>query len=127
MSVMLEATVTSETVLEPEFPDTSSVVTCLMANVSQPLRRAAVFEIQLTNISIATFRVDFDANITSPFVVIPATFAGTFMQCINVTIFGDFLEEDDELISYQFSARSELDTVVTPMFSILIVDRFGKS
>ena len=128
MSVMLEATVTSETVIEPEIPDTSTVVTCLTANVSQPLRRAAVFEIiQLTNITTATIRRDFITNITSTFVVIPATFTGTFMRCINFTILGDFLEEEDELISYRFRARSELDTVVTPMFSILIINRFGKS
>ena len=127
VGVMLEATVTSKTVQEPEFPDISSVVTCLMANISQLQRRAAVFEFQLTNVSTASFGVDFLPNATSAFVVIPASFSGTFVECINVFIFGDLQEEGDEMIIYRLSALSELDTVVTPMFSILIVDRWSKS
>ena len=110
---------------EPEQGDTVNIVACFSALVEESLGRPAVFLLELTNGTTATLGVDFFPNTTSPFLTIPATFSGTFVQCITVSVFGDSEEEGFEIIAYSLTALSELDRVATPLIVIGIEDNFG--
>ena len=111
---------------EPEQGDTADIVACFSADIDEPLGRFAVFQLfELSNITSATFGIDFLPNITSPFLTIPATFSGTFMQCITISVFGDSEQEGSEVIAYHLLTLSELDRVATPLIIIEIEDNFG--
>ena len=108
------------------FGNVTNLVICFSADVGQAIGRDAVFRFELmSEFATATIGVDFLPNITSEFLTIPATFSGTFLQCINFAVFGDLEEEEFEAILYHLTALSELDRVDTPLLTIGIVDSFG--
>ncbi len=101
--------------MELDTRDFATVRACFTAELDRPLfTRDAVFEFILSNLTTATFGVDFIPNTNNSFLTIPATFSGRFEECIEVFIIGDNDIETDEVVVYDLIPLSSLDTVLFP-------------
>jgi hypothetical protein len=103
--------------------------TCFTAFLNRPRSRNSTFIITVSNMSTATPGSDFEPlqNIT-----VPANFPGEmFEECVNITVIGDTIVEEDELILFAVTALSPLDMVISSNGSntlrATIVDNDGKS
>jgi hypothetical protein len=102
-----------------------TVSSCFEANVVRARRTEAVFQLNFIN-NATPGQVLFDgytANIT-----IPVGFMGVFSYCLNATVFGDDVIEQDEVIEYVVVPLSQQDSVqsTTYPFTISIFDNDGK-
>ena len=118
-----------QSIPEADFGDTSTVISCVGANLSQPLNRDASFQLILSGLSTALIGLDFDINTTS--IIVPGNFVGQFTVCVAFTIFGDNLFEGNETIVYEIQAQETmLDAVLLPgtiRVDILDDDDIGES
>jgi hypothetical protein len=96
-------------VTEPDDGMNVTVSSCFQANVTRTRRRAAVFALVILNTSTAYSGSDFSEY--TPYIVIPAGFSGLFTECVNISITGDNIIEEDEVIEYDVEPMSDRDTV----------------
>ena len=101
-----------QSVMEAGLGNVTSVTSCFSVNLSQPLIRGALFELDLLGQSTA--EPGFDFIINSSLIFVPGDFIGVFFTCINFTIFGDLLLEGNETIVYDIVPRVDVDTVAVP-------------
>ena len=85
---------------------------CFVANVNQPRRREAVFELILSNATTADNSTDF--NITMRYVRVPMGFNGSFRECLYLLVLDDLLVEYDEVVVLEVRAVSDRDMVQFP-------------
>ena len=112
LSVSLFILNPEQIVEEADLGDTSTVISCFSANLSQPLNRVASFQLILSGQSTASFGFDFVINTTS--IVVPGNFVGEFVTCVNFTIFGDIMFESNETIVYDVQTEVSIDEVLFP-------------
>lgn len=114
-------------VTEPD-GETVNVTICFEAYVDQPRFRDAEFELVFSTLSIASPNEYILA--TAPLVIIPATFTGFYRACADVTVFGDEIVEEDEVIIVDVRPLSFGDMVQFPNGSdsirLYIIDDDGK-
>ena len=115
-------------VQEPDEGVNYTVATCYQANVTQMRIREAVFVFTLLNSSTATDMVDFDSDRDTPYyIIIPVGFYGIFRECANLTIIGDDIIEQNEVIEYELVPRSARDSIEPqPLLIINILDNDGE-
>lgn len=101
------------TVIEPDSGSFTSMQVCFVTNLdlAQPLGRFAVFEFIPTDMATAEIGSDFFVDIATEFLFFPPNATGFQVRCINVTVIGDDLFEEDEVVDYQLLPLSELDSV----------------
>jgi hypothetical protein len=92
-------------VTEPDDGMNATVSSCFQANITRSRRRAAVFGLTFLNFSTAYSGSDFIVD-HSPNFVIPAGFSGLFMECVNISIIGDNIFEENEVIEYTITPIS---------------------
>jgi hypothetical protein len=103
--------------------------TCFTAFLNRPRFRDSIFIITVSNMSTATPGSDFKPLQNIP---VPADFPGEVLEeCVNITVIGDTIVEEDELILFAVTALSPLDMVTSSDGSntlrATIVDNDGKS
>ena len=109
IEIVLEVNVVVANATEPGI-----VTACFTTELSQPLNRDAMFEIALSNSTTSTVEFDFLPEFDSHFLVIPSNFSGVYEVCADVIVFDDVEVERDEIIVYDVTPLSELDTVEFP-------------
>jgi hypothetical protein len=102
--------------------------TCFNATLNQPRSRDSIFVITVSSMSTATSAVDFEplGNIT-----VPTNYSGdVYEECVNITVIGDAIVEDDEFIIFNITALSPLDIVTSSdgsnTLQVTIIDNDGK-
>ena len=117
---------TSVSVLEGDPGNTTIQSIFVMANITQPLGRLAVFQFTLTSATTAMLGEDFILQNTE--ITIPFNFAGIFSTSITVVILGDDSDEMDiEVIEGILEPISDLDTVLpSGVITINITDDEGE-
>lgn len=104
--MILEVTDSEFDVTEEEY---STIVTmCFTAQLNQPRMRDAVFKFSISNSSTAT-NEDFFLN--SPNITIGTAVFGPYMVCVDVTILGDDVFENDEVAVLNIIPVAEQDRV----------------
>ena len=113
-------------IVEPDEGMNATVRSCFQANVTQTRATDTVFQFNLLSTSTAGQMCTFVND--APTVVIPARFSGMFSQCVNVTIIGDDVVEEDERIKYEVQPLYERDYVqsATNPLVIVIIDNDGE-
>jgi hypothetical protein len=86
-----------------------TVATCFRTNVTQTRKRDAVFVLMLLNSSVMH-----NFYFQAPYIIIPTGFSGIFLECVNVTIVGDDIIEENEVIEYRLQPLSDRDLVMYP-------------
>lgn len=84
---------------------------CFKTELSQPLNREATFKLALSNSTTAAIESDFLPDFDADFLTIPEEFVGVYEVCTNVTVFDDHEVEKEEIIVYDVTPLSDLDTV----------------
>jgi hypothetical protein len=109
-------------VTEPFQGENRTETVCFNVNLNLPRLRDAIFTFNASNLSTATPGLDFYP--TYLVITIPASFTNNTSYCVNLTILGDGLLEDDEVIVFNVAAIAEEDMVLPPNtpFLVTIVD-----
>lgn len=101
-------------ITEPDEGDRTVLSQCFEATVAQPRRNDALFEFILSNSTTALPEVDIMFSTPSPILTVPAGFSGFFNVCAELTILGDDLVEDNEVVIYSVVPLSDSDVVQFP-------------
>ena len=99
---------------------------CFYVAVNQPRDREVVYDLYLSNMSTATYGVDFEVYPLN--VTVPIEFGGSvYTSCVTVTILGDDLVEEDEFFRYRIDPLNPQDLVDgSNVLMVTIVDEDGK-
>lgn len=99
-------------VVEGDFGDSSELISCLRANLSQPLNRDALFFLVQADSNTAMNFIDFEAAGLS--IIVPGDFSGEFIACVSFLIIGDNLFEGNETILFEVLPQVAVDSVMFP-------------
>ena len=98
---------------------------CFYVAVNRPRDREVVYELVFSNMSTATYGVDFEVYPLN--VTVPTNFEGeVYMSCVRVTILGDDVVEEDEYFRYRIEPLYMQDRVNgSDVFMVTIIDEDG--
>ena len=99
---------------------------CFYVAVNRPRDREVVYQLVFSNMSTATYGVDFEVYPLN--VTVPTNFdEDVFMSCVRVTILGDDVVEEDEIIRYRTEPLYMQDRVNgSDVLIVTILDEDGK-
>ena len=118
-------------VTEPDEGGNVTFTSCFEAEVSQPRKTDAVFELVLLNSSTAALNYDYTFSSDLQNITFPTGFSGNFSYCLNVTVRGDVMIEDNELIEIGVRPLAPRDSVYyagnVSTLRFYIIDNDGKN
>ena len=127
---MLTALSPEVNVTEPDEGGNVTFTSCFEAEISQPRKTDAVFELVLLNSSTAALNYDYTFSSDLQSITFPTGFYGDFSYCLNVTVRGDVMTEDNELIEIGVRPLAPRDSVYyagnVSTLRFYIIDNDGK-
>lgn len=114
---------TTLAVAELDEGESSDATFCFETIVNLTRRMDARFDLLISNSTTANITSDFSSNLST--LAISSGFEGFYNACTTLTILGDDVVEDDELIELEVRPQSERDTVLFSELTIVIIDNDG--
>ena len=112
-------------IYEGDDGDSDTNITCFIVSLNRPRTRDVVYTLEVSNTSTATPGVDFELSATN-ITITPEIQGEEYMTCVYITIYGDNIAEDDELLVINVVPMSPQDRVDdTNSIRVTFIDNDG--